>query len=164
MKRVPLIVLIFIGLIFIPIVLFDNGVYAQGMPDIGAKLSKKADDLWRIRKDFLDFTGSFKDTNPLEYDICYGLKTMADSSYGMADTAAKLIFLHSLITEKKNKELAAWNIMRDLNHYTTSLEDNLDSINRFLTLTQSSAVVSTGRSLKDNMQELKQLLESVKLP
>jgi hypothetical protein len=152
------------GLILFFLIIAIDEVHALQIPDVVTQLTNKAKHFYKLRTDFVDFAKSFLDTNSNEAELCTSFGSSAYKYQEIADTTAMVLFMYSLITEEKNKEIAALTIMPLLKRYVTSLEGEIQFINGYLALTKTPAVASNGNRLRDETRELIRILNSIKLP
>jgi hypothetical protein len=111
-------------------------------------------------KDFRQFMNLFKGTP--EFKICLNLSKINLTTQDHLGATATLLCIYSLISTEKDRLVIKDFIRIDIDYYITRIGPAIEEINEELSDTKVPAIASTGTRLKEDLWEIKKLLESIR--
>lgn len=118
--------------------------------------------LFDYEQDFIEFTKSNRN-NTNEYEIARELVTVARESSDLVDAASSLLFVYDNITSKADRATVSRFIESKLSTYVQMLDLSIKQINLQLSYTKSVGIAASGTRLKEELRDIKSLLESIRL-
>ena len=139
-------------------------VYAQQTkPDsdvdyIEAKMKR----VWNHRRDLFEFAGSNK-RDIVEVNIALELVEIADAAHDNLDIIKTFIFIRNKMSCKNDKDVVEAMAQLQIDYYALQMGPKIDLVNLNLSRTKVPAIAVTGTQLKDDLREIKDRLQSIKL-
>lgn len=111
-------------------------------------------------RDFIEFAKS-QHRNTLEYEICFGLQNVAERAADHADSASTSLEIYGNVSCTSDRAKIQPVVRAQLSYYVKQLDSEVSEVNSDLSDTKIPAVATTGIRLKDDLRDLKAILNSL---
>ena len=112
-------------------------------------------------KDFIDFARSHVDDS--EFEGASKLSTLAGNTYDYISGAYTILQIYDLLSCEADRSKVKPLINIQINLYVSMIESAIVEINSNLAATKMPAIATSGIKFKEDLREVKSLLESIEL-
>ena len=123
-------------------------------------LQAKMGRLVNYQNDFIDFAKS-QHHDSLEYEVVTSFNVVSNEVFEYVSSTRTLLYIYENLSCDVDRTLAKTMIKKQLNGYLQMLDNDIKTVNIGLSDVKTPAIATSGTQLKEDLREIKMLLEQL---